>query len=884
MELKSYQQEVLNDLRQYLEYIEKEKNYKQAYDNLWHDRLGTDFDLMSGKGVRAYRNTISGCPHVAIKVPTAGGKTFIAVNALKTIFDAFESSRPKVVVWLVPWSNLLDQTYEALSNPDHPYRQKLSALFNHRIEVYQKKDLLQAASFDPASVAEQLSVFVLSYGSLRAKNKEDRKIYEENGYLAKFAQQYTDESHLLPDISETALINVIRSLTPVVVVDESHNAESDLSVEMLQNLNPSFILDLTATPKQNANIVSFVPALRLKENNMVKLPVIAYNHKSKTEVIDSALHLQRELEALGKQEIRPIRPIVLFQAQAKTNDDNLTFEKLKKDLLALGIPENQIKIKTATINEIKGIDLMAADCEVRYIITVNALKEGWDCPFAYILASVADRSSEIDVTQILGRVLRQPYVSKNKNSLLNVAYVLTASAKFSATLDAIVKGLETSGYSKDDYRAEDAPIEPNIETKETEKESFNESFEKFTSGNLTKIEEKTEENAIKTTEITYKVDEEVITYIPQSITAIMQQATQANEEYEQKIKENAELAIDSLTLEMKEKIKSYPMREEVKAIAENLKLPQFRLVLKTSLGTFGDETEVLLNQEALIKGLDLSTVDTKIEWEDSEIEMYEIDLEKTKGSESRPRYLQVDSRIQKGLIEYILAKPKESQIKDLVYQFNNLIGNMYPIPDQQIKAYLQKVMEGFKTDQIHDLLTRQSVYKEKFKKKIQYFADIHAEKSFKKGIEKGDIIVKPTFSFSPLIVPKNAISNLGKSLYMSEGEMNDFEKDIIAKIASLPNVVFWHRNLGRTKGFFINGFMSNHYPDFIVYTKEQHIVLLETKGNQLDGSDSKAKNKLGRTWATEAGKSYHYLMVFKEETNIEDTYTIKDAVELIREL
>ena len=110
MELKSYQQDVLNDLSQYFEYIQTHTSYTKVYDTLWADRLGTDFDPFTNKGIRPYRSTIKGCPHVCVKVPTAGGKTFIAVNALKTIFDNFERSRPKVVVWLVPWSNLLNQT------------------------------------------------------------------------------------------------------------------------------------------------------------------------------------------------------------------------------------------------------------------------------------------------------------------------------------------------------------------------------------------------------------------------------------------------------------------------------------------------------------------------------------------------------------------------------------------------------------------------------------------------------------------------------------------------------------------------------------------------------------------------------------------------------
>jgi len=386
MELKSYQQKVVENLEEYLEYVQEHKNVSLAFNQYWEDKIGP-YNPLDNTGMQPYKNNIHNAAHVCIKVPTAGGKTFIAVNALHSIFSAYDTSKTKAVIWLVPWSNLLQQTVNALSNPEHPYRQKLNALFNHKVEIYQKEDLLQGSNFNPTVVKEQLSIFVLSFASLRAKNKEDRKVYQENGQLESFVPQYTNRKHLLEDVDDTALINVIRSLHPVLVVDESHNAESDLSVDMLKNLNPSFILDLTATPKDNSNIVSLVPAIELKKEHMVKLPVIVYNNHDKTEVINNALHLQRKLENLAKKQEEDggkyIRPIVLFQAQPKTKDDNTTFEKLKKQLLGLGIPENQIKIKTANIDELKNIpDLQSKDCEVRYIITINALKEGWDCPFS----------------------------------------------------------------------------------------------------------------------------------------------------------------------------------------------------------------------------------------------------------------------------------------------------------------------------------------------------------------------------------------------------------------------------------------------------------------------------------------------------------------------
>lgn len=155
-----------------------------------------------------------------------------------------------------------------------------------------------------------------------------------------------------------------------------------------------------------------------------------------------------EEERTGKY----IRPIVLFQAQPKNNNDNDTFDKVKEILLGRGIPTEQIAIKTSKVNDLGKTDLMSRDCPIRYIITVNALKEGWDCPFAYILASLANKTSKVDVEQILGRILRQPYARKHGAKLLNSSFVLTCSNAFHDTLDSIVAGLNNAGFSRKDYR------------------------------------------------------------------------------------------------------------------------------------------------------------------------------------------------------------------------------------------------------------------------------------------------------------------------------------------------------------------------------------------------------------------------------------------------
>ncbi|MDC5230977.1 restriction endonuclease subunit R, partial [Acinetobacter baumannii] len=141
---------------------------------------------------------------------------------------------------------------------------------------------------------------------------------------------------------------------------------------------------------------------------------------------------------------------VLLQAESKSNLDATDYEKVRQTLIDLGIPKEQIKIKTANIDELKGVNLLSKECEVRYIITINALKEGWDCSFAYILATFANRSSETDVTQLLGRILRKPYARKQDQLALECSYVITASKKFNDTLSQLSNSLQMIGFGSKD--------------------------------------------------------------------------------------------------------------------------------------------------------------------------------------------------------------------------------------------------------------------------------------------------------------------------------------------------------------------------------------------------------------------------------------------------
>ena len=340
-----YQDKVVADISEYAK-LATQYQPMDAFREFWLKRNVIPDDLFGG-----YNDTVPGVSRVTVKVPTAGGKTFIACKSLRPIMDTMPSGKPQVVVWFVPSDTILTQTYQNLSNEQHFYRQYINSQFNNRVQVVDKESALMGTNISPNDLPYQLTIFVLSVQSFIEGTKGGTlpKAYRQNSNLADHIPTYRYKDKLIKDVDKSALIQVIAQLNPVVIIDESHNFTSELRSDLLNLINPSLILELTATPRPSSNIISYVDAAQLKAANMVKLPVVAYNQQDSNFVISSAYQLRQKLESLAIEEEEQggkyIRPIVLFQAQPKTEEDSETFEYIKKKLVEKGIPEEQIKIK-----------------------------------------------------------------------------------------------------------------------------------------------------------------------------------------------------------------------------------------------------------------------------------------------------------------------------------------------------------------------------------------------------------------------------------------------------------------------------------------------------------------------------------------------------------
>ena len=407
-------------------------------------------------------------PYVCLRVPTGGGKTIIAAHAVGVASKEYLQAENPMVLWLVPSTAILDQTLDALRNEDHPYRVALAKDFGRNLSVLTVAEALALSKPDATGGA------CIIVGTIQAFRRDDTaglKVYQDAGALMDHFSGL-DESQIArlekvegTDRCVASLANVLKLHRPMVIVDEAHNARTDLSFGTLARFDPSMILELSATPQLThneargqfpSNVLFHVSAAELKAEEMIKLPIRLNTDTDWRNVLGQARDCRVMLDDAARAEQvetgEYIRPIVLLQAQSRSATDphRLTIEVVYEALREAGVPEQEIARHGGGFSELDKIeDISAENCLIKYVITIQKLREGWDCPFAYVLCSVAELNSPTAVEQILGRVLRMPKARKKTRDALNRAYAFVTSDNFQATAQTLRDGLvDGAGFDK----------------------------------------------------------------------------------------------------------------------------------------------------------------------------------------------------------------------------------------------------------------------------------------------------------------------------------------------------------------------------------------------------------------------------------------------------
>jgi type III restriction enzyme len=413
-------------------------------------------------------------PCFCLKIPTGGGKTFLAVKTIDLINTNYLKRRTGLVLWVVPTTQIYNQTIKSLRDRDHPYRQHLDIASGGRTVIREKGD-----HFTPQDVRESLVVLMLMLPSANRKTKEQLRVFKDSGGFADFfppeddARASAELIERIPNLDtfesqnafwgrqiKTSLGNTLRLLNPILILDEGQKAYSKMAQETLNGFNPSIIVELPATPPEGSSVLVDVTGIELNREEMIKLDMHVFNKASPNwhdTLLDSHNKLQelrikaREYEA---QTGNHIRPICLIQVErtgaAQRGQGKIHSEDVREHLLkVIGVEPEEVAVKTSEKDELKEVDdiggLMSKDCRIRYIITKQALQEGWDCAFAYVLAVLTNPGSKTALTQLVGRILRQPYARKTGIKELDESYVYCFQQRGNELLNEIRQGFKGEG-------------------------------------------------------------------------------------------------------------------------------------------------------------------------------------------------------------------------------------------------------------------------------------------------------------------------------------------------------------------------------------------------------------------------------------------------------
>ena len=480
MILKEYQKRTLATVRSFLAELGKwraEDQEARRHNPNW----GSDWVA------RAWGRTIAGRPYYSrrnglgehfpafcLKIPTGGGKTLVATRVIDLVNGHFRQSRRGLVLWIVPTTQIYNQTLKALKDRDHPYRQQLDLSSGQRTRIFEK-----TTAFGPRDVAENLCVLLLMLPSANRKTKDTLRMFRDSGGFDRFFPSDDDptaHARMLEDNPnldtfeqtagfwgrhiKTSLGNTVRLLRPLIILDEGHKAYSPNAKKTLEGFNPCMIVELSATPARGANVLVEILGRELNDEEMIKLDLHIRNKASSDwrgtllESVEHREHLEASARHHDAESGTYIRPICVIQVERTGREQRkpgyIHTDDVREYLLQHpGIGPEYIAVKTSARDELKEVDdvggLLSRDCQIRFIITKQALQEGWDCPFAYVLTILTNPMSKTGITQLVGRILRQPYACKTGVPLLDESYVFCFSRRGNELLKEVRRGFGLEG-------------------------------------------------------------------------------------------------------------------------------------------------------------------------------------------------------------------------------------------------------------------------------------------------------------------------------------------------------------------------------------------------------------------------------------------------------
>ena len=491
MELKEYQASALDAFARWREAVEAARRDSEAAvaalqgvrvdipddvhnypKTAWH-RLQNAGGVADTAGEYVSRTDGAGrpIPHICFKVPTGGGKTLLAAAALQRL-----NRQTGLTLWVTPTRAIYEQTKRALRSREHPYRQMLEMASGGRVKLLEKDDL-----FTRGDAENYLCIMLLMLPAAnRQRGRDFLRMFRDSGRYptlfpdnddalgdAKLLNDYCDLDRTSDDGPvKHSLFNVFKMLRPVVILDEAHKAygarqraANEEFARSVNQINPRLVIELSATPNRGiSNLLVDITGVELKNEEMIKLPVQVTSftntdwHYTLAQAHDELERLQAESDShqmSGGQYIRPIAVVRVERTGRDQRDGERVHAEDAREYLVqhLGVAADAVRVKSSELDELAGEDLLSEFSPVRWIITRAALMEGWDCPFAGLLVMLDNTSAQRAITQLVGRVMRQPYARRTGREALDQCYVYCWNTRVADAVAQVKRGLEEEGLT-----------------------------------------------------------------------------------------------------------------------------------------------------------------------------------------------------------------------------------------------------------------------------------------------------------------------------------------------------------------------------------------------------------------------------------------------------
>ena len=838
-QLKEYQQKTLDKLEEYL---------KQA--RLFGAKSSFN-EISESKAEYKTIKNLENVPYICLRLPTGGGKTFLSAHSISIASKNYLEKDFPVVLWLTPSTIIKEQTVETLKNPNHPNRKVLESAFGGNVAIFDIADFVNVRLHDLKSKA---CIFVSTIQSFRVENKEGRKLYAHNENLeTHFASITNNTTFNLDRIEEGAekgkikfsFANLLNIHTPLVIVDEAHNNTTNLSYEVMDRVNPSCIIEFTATPSKESNVLHRVSAMELKAEEMIKLPIVLTEYPSWQESIEAAIIKRKGLEDVAKLDKDYIRPIVLIQAENK--DKEITVEVIKNYLIENGkVEPGKIAIATGEQRELDGINILDPNCPIEFVITMQALKEGWDCPFAYIFCSVATVNSKTAVEQLLGRVLRMPYAKLREKSDLNKAYAFVSTTSWPNAVAKLCDNLTNMGFDETEAETSLEPIQEMLELGKIKpvKQTFTTKIDttKLTEEVKQILEIETKDDGTSTIKLDFSIPQEII------------------EQVEKVIDKKDVIAFKRTVAILKNKTINLTPSER----GEIIEVPQLKLFID-------GEWELAEKDMFLPNGWNLLNYPAIFENGEFDIrddgKTVEIDIN---GKTITETYYQNTLSLN---LEHIETNWNNS---DLSRWLDRKI--VQPDITMPVKLeFIRRIVEYLNLQKgisLSTLIMRKFLLAKAIDNKINDYRKTAFSKGYQQTLFDNLIPVETSFDFSfkfgqyyPAREKYTGRKSFNKHFYPIIAGMNGEEVDCAIEIDIMPEVKYWVRNIEHhPMAFNLPTSTDKFYPDFVALLNDGRLYAIEYKGaDRISNDDSKEKDNIGKLWAEKSNGKCLFKMVTSEK-------------------